>query len=81
MSVLLTGKPHPERGAMSFAFRGDTDMTVTAVGNGLTDTQSQSCTLYEIIQLHEPSKSFSFTNLSNTLACFSLGIPAPVSSQ
>ena len=54
---------------MSFAFRSDTDMTVTAVGNGLTDTQSQSCTLYEIIQLHEPFKHTRLFLLGDTGTC------------
>ena len=41
---------------MSFAFRSDTDMSVTTVCDRLTDTQPQTCTLDEVVEFYETLK-------------------------
>ena len=41
-------------------------MTVTAICDGLTDAEAQSCTLYEVIQLHETLKYTGLLLLGDT---------------
>ena len=41
---------------MPLTFGGNPDMPVTTVGDGLTDAQAQSRTLYKVIQLYETLK-------------------------
>ena len=51
---------------MSLTFRGDTDLSATTFCNGLTDTEPQTRTLHEVVELDKTLKHTGLFLLGNT---------------